>query len=53
MRAFDICNGLAAGNIGDDLMAKAFTLHIVDHFLLDIAPIALNAFHQRGQPNVA
>ena len=36
MRAFQICNGLGSGNIGDDLMAWAFWNRIPDDLLLDI-----------------
>jgi polysaccharide pyruvyl transferase WcaK-like protein len=46
MRAFQICNGLGSGNIGDDLMAWAVWDHIPDDLLLDI-PLLPEAARRR------
>lgn len=45
MRAFQIYNGLGAGNIGDELMARAFWDHLPEGIKLDV-PLAPEAAGQ-------
>jgi polysaccharide pyruvyl transferase WcaK-like protein len=46
--AFQICNGLGSGNIGDDLMAWAFWDHIPDDLLLDVPLLPEAALRQQS-----
>jgi len=47
LRAFQICVGLGAGNVGDELMAGAFWRHLPDGISLDV-PLFPEAVRHRG-----
>jgi polysaccharide pyruvyl transferase WcaK-like protein len=49
--AFQICNGLGSGNIGDDLMAWAFWDHIPDDLRLDVPLLPEAARRQQPYPS--
>jgi polysaccharide pyruvyl transferase WcaK-like protein len=51
MQAFQICNGLGSGNIGDDLMAWGFWDHIPNDLLLDISLLPESARQHEPYPS--
>jgi polysaccharide pyruvyl transferase WcaK-like protein len=49
-RAFQICNGLGAGNIGDDLMARAFWSQYPQDMQLDVAVFPMHVLQRERYP---